>query len=108
MNLPRLLLLTCFLSSPAMSDIKTLTNDMLKDKGYERLEGDSQFRMGCRYLIRSEDRTLIFTPTAVSGLAIAFNYGDIFYAVYYNDKSALLGSDGGMQTVTTWRTCAVL
>ena len=101
-------LLTTVLSMPAISQVKTLSNNTLKDKGYDRLEGTNQFKLGCRHLVRSEDRSITFRPTSSSGMAIGWTIGNIFYSVLVDDKTTMHGSDGSTLAVTTWRTCVVL
>jgi len=102
------LLIGVIWSVPASAEGKTLSNSVLNEKGYKRLDGKSQYRLGCRYLVRSEDRSTVYRPTVVRGGALSFTHAGIAYNVTAGEKSRLKGSDGSVQRVTTWRTCAWL
>ena len=103
-----ILLIGIFCSTSAWAEKKTLSNNVLKSKGYDRLDGNSQFRLGCRYLVRSEERTTVYRPSVIVGMAIGFDAGDISYVVPSSNKTILIGSDGSEQPVTTWRNCVIL
>ena len=93
---------------PLHADTKTLSNSTLKEKGYDRLEGNSQFRLGCRYIVRSDNKAIVYRPTEVSGMAISLTIAGTYYTVLAGDKATLYGSDGSSHVVTTWRNCVIL
>ena len=89
-----LLLAATTTSAPSMTGQKTLANSVSKDNSFERLQGKSQFRLGCRYLVRCDDRTTVFRPSVLQGPTIALSYADITYRVEAANKALLPGSDG--------------
>ena len=106
--LPAIVVALLLTTMPTFAEEKTLSNATLNDKGYQRLDGDSQFRLGCRYLIRTADRATVYRPTVGRGRSISFSHAGIAFRVTAEDKKTLLGTDGSETEVTTWRTCAVL
>ena len=106
--LPAIVVALLLTTMPTFAQEKVLSNATLNDKGYQRLDGNSQFRLGCRYLVRTADRTTVFRPTVVRGRSISFSHAGIAFRVGSEDKTKLLGTDGSVTEVTTWRTCAVL
>ena len=55
-----IVLSSLLLATPGLAEEKKLQNDNLKDKNWERLEGQNQFKLGCRHLVRSEDKTQVY------------------------------------------------
>lgn len=90
------------LSCPALAEHHKLGNSHLKDEGFERLEGSNTFRIGCRYIIRSEDRLTTYHPTVITTSEIGLAYNGQWVTVKSGDKTTLSGVPG---KVTTWRNC---
>ncbi len=95
------LALALAVSAPAALAQNKLGNSKLKDKGYERLEGRNAFKVGCRHIIRSEDRETVYHPTVLKNDEIGLDVNGRYLSVTSADKTKLRG--GGK--VTVWRTC---
>ena len=99
-----LVLSSLLLATPGLADEKKLQNDNLKDKNWERLEGQNQFKLGCRHLVRSEDKTQVYHAAAVNGREIGIPGPNGWQTVKHGDKTVLHGG-GGTAKITTWRNC---
>ena len=97
------LVLTAALAAGAPAAIaqNKLGNNKLKEKGYERLEGRNNFKVGCRHIIRSEDRQTVYHPTVLKNSEIGLELNGRYLSVTSGDKTSLRG--GGK--VTVWRSC---
>ncbi len=100
-RLATLTLATALAASPAFADQNKLGNSKLKDKGYDRLEGRSPFKVGCSHIIRSEDRKTVYHPTVLTNDAIGLDHKGKWLAVAAGDKTLLKGAG----KVTVWRNC---
>jgi hypothetical protein len=96
------LLLGLSLATTALADQNRLQNSKLKEKDYDRLEGNSPFKVGCRHIIRSESRGTVYHPTVLTNEEIGLNYKGKWMSVAAGDKTRLSGAD---ESVTVWRAC---
>ena len=98
-------LISCLMiATPALAEEKKLQNDNLKEKNWERLDGKNQFKLGCRHLVRSEDKTQVYHATSVNGREIGIPGPNGWHTVRSENKSVLHGG-GSTASVTTWRNC---
>ena len=93
------------LAAPAGADVNKLTNDKLKDEGFERLEGNNRFKPGCRHIIRSSDRLTVMHPGVLTSDEIGLSYLGKWVRVRREDKTTLLGAN---LPVTVWRKCSTI
>ena len=84
----------------AHADKNKLQNSRLKDQGFDRLEGNSPFKPGCRHIIRSGNKNTVYHPTAISNKEIGLEYKGNWISVAVKDKTKLRG---GNEKVTVWR-----
>jgi hypothetical protein len=96
------LLLSLSFSVFAHADKNKLQNSRLKDQGYDRLEGKSPYKPGCRHIIRSGDKSTIYHPTVISNNKIGLDYKGTWISVAASDKTKLRGRN---EQVTVWRNC---
>lgn len=90
------------LASVAHADKNRLQNSRLKDSNYDRLEGKSPYKVGCRHIIRAEDRGTVYHPTVLENDEIGLDYRGKWLSVDASDKSRLRGTN---EKVTVWRNC---
>lgn len=96
------LLLGLSVVNAAQADKNRLQNSKLKDKNYDRLEGNSPFKVGCRHIIRSDDRGTVYHPTVLANDEIGLDYRGKWLSVSAGDKTRLRGNN---EKVTVWRNC---
>ena len=96
------LVLGLSLATAAHADKNKLQNSKLKDKGFDRLEGKSPFKVGCRHIIRSESRSTVYHPTVLTNQEIGLDYKGKWVSVAAGDKTRLRGKN---EKVTVWRAC---
>jgi hypothetical protein len=97
-----LILANSLLAPLAIADQNKLGNSKLKEEGYERLEGTNRFKVGCRHIIRSDDRMTVWYPTFLTNEEIGLRYQDKTVSVNRGDKTVLLGTG---EKITVWRNC---
>ena len=96
------LLLGLGIATAAHADKNRLQNSKLKDQDYDRLEGNSPFKVGCRHIIRSESRGTVYHPTVLTNEEIGLSYKGKWVTVAAGDKTRLRGAN---ESVTVWRAC---